>query len=162
MCSSDLLRTYVPTYLRTYRLTYLRVYDVRGLKNYDFALFNTKTSHYCHTPAHRVCIQHRCVSLDNAVGFHLSQPISDSTLGYAHFLCELSVRKTCIFTQSIDNCSIYGIQSHVPKRKAPCIQSFDCFSGRFKSRIQSPNWSTFRSEERRVGKECRSRWSPYH
>ena len=24
------------------------------------------------------------------------------------------------------------------------------------------NHSTFRSEERRVGKECRSRWSPYH
>ena len=23
-------------------------------------------------------------------------------------------------------------------------------------------WSRFRSEERRVGKECRSRWSPYH
>src|SRR3989442_9079405 len=23
-------------------------------------------------------------------------------------------------------------------------------------------WSTARSEERRVGKECRSRWSPYH
>ena len=23
-------------------------------------------------------------------------------------------------------------------------------------------FSTFRSEERRVGKECRSRWSPYH
>src|SRR2546430_10065981 len=23
-------------------------------------------------------------------------------------------------------------------------------------------WTTFRSEERRVGKECRSRWSPYH
>ena len=23
-------------------------------------------------------------------------------------------------------------------------------------------WSKFRSEERRVGKECRSRWSPYH
>ena len=22
--------------------------------------------------------------------------------------------------------------------------------------------STYRSEERRVGKECRSRWSPYH
>ena len=22
--------------------------------------------------------------------------------------------------------------------------------------------ATFRSEERRVGKECRSRWSPYH
>ena len=23
-------------------------------------------------------------------------------------------------------------------------------------------WDTHRSEERRVGKECRSRWSPYH
>src|SRR3712207_1419575 len=23
-------------------------------------------------------------------------------------------------------------------------------------------WTRFRSEERRVGKECRSRWSPYH
>src|SRR2546422_7527584 len=23
-------------------------------------------------------------------------------------------------------------------------------------------WRTSRSEERRVGKECRSRWSPYH
>src|SRR6267378_5720322 len=26
-----------------------------------------------------------------------------------------------------------------------------------------PNiWTSWRSEERRVGKECRSRWSPYH
>ena len=24
------------------------------------------------------------------------------------------------------------------------------------------NWQQLRSEERRVGKECRSRWSPYH
>ena len=27
---------------------------------------------------------------------------------------------------------------------------------------QSAHWKTGRSEERRVGKECRSRWSPYH
>ena len=26
----------------------------------------------------------------------------------------------------------------------------------------SPNGEITRSEERRVGKECRSRWSPYH
>src|SRR2546422_1905452 len=26
----------------------------------------------------------------------------------------------------------------------------------------TPGGSTMRSEERRVGKECRSRWSPYH
>ena len=25
-----------------------------------------------------------------------------------------------------------------------------------------PGFTTLRSEERRVGKECRSRWSPYH
>ena len=30
----------------------------------------------------------------------------------------------------------------------------------WKAEIDSSN--TFRSEERRVGKECRSRWSPYH
>ena len=28
--------------------------------------------------------------------------------------------------------------------------------------LQSVNISSMRSEERRVGKECRSRWSPYH
>src|SRR5256885_4165790 len=30
------------------------------------------------------------------------------------------------------------------------------------SESRSPFWPTERSEERRVGKECRSRWSPYH
>src|SRR5256885_4783420 len=29
-------------------------------------------------------------------------------------------------------------------------------------RISSPALALSRSEERRVGKECRSRWSPYH
>ena len=32
--------------------------------------------------------------------------------------------------------------------------------GNFRPLYQGPVW--FRSEERRVGKECRSRWSPYH
>ena len=27
---------------------------------------------------------------------------------------------------------------------------------------EQANWTASRSEERRVGKECRSRWSPYH
>ena len=34
-------------------------------------------------------------------------------------------------------------------------------SKRKKERREQPNQKT-RSEERRVGKECRSRWSPYH
>ena len=29
-------------------------------------------------------------------------------------------------------------------------------------RNQDITYAAFRSEERRVGKECRSRWSPYH
>ena len=28
--------------------------------------------------------------------------------------------------------------------------------------IVGVSYAAFRSEERRVGKECRSRWSPYH
>ena len=28
--------------------------------------------------------------------------------------------------------------------------------------LEAQNAATTRSEERRVGKECRSRWSPYH
>ena len=28
--------------------------------------------------------------------------------------------------------------------------------------LQNVYWGSYRSEERRVGKECRSRWSPYH
>ena len=28
--------------------------------------------------------------------------------------------------------------------------------------ISKSTWQVMRSEERRVGKECRSRWSPYH
>src|SRR2546421_2138863 len=28
--------------------------------------------------------------------------------------------------------------------------------------VVTPTWNRLRSEERRVGKECRSRWSPYH
>src|SRR6266478_8523130 len=39
--------------------------------------------------------------------------------------------------------------------------SAGCVSGRGNS-ARSTSIETRRSEERRVGKECRSRWSPYH
>ena len=32
----------------------------------------------------------------------------------------------------------------------------------FAKRTTNPSFVPTRSEERRVGKECRSRWSPYH
>ena len=31
-----------------------------------------------------------------------------------------------------------------------------------KNVLENEGIETYRSEERRVGKECRSRWSPYH
>src|SRR5690349_25041561 len=37
-----------------------------------------------------------------------------------------------------------------------------CLKGRFEGRVLSSLSCNERSEERRVGKECRSRWSAYH
>ena len=50
------------------------------------------------------------------------------------------------------------------KRTINFIQSqIDDLDTEIKTTIQnSPVWRAKRSEERRVGKECRSRWSPYH
>jgi len=39
---------------------------------------------------------------------------------------------------------------------------FDCNGDRFPDLAIAGGSSEARSEERRVGKECRSRWSPYH
>ena len=43
----------------------------------------------------------------------------------------------------------YGGQTYIPEETQKIMEESDaCYKGR--------------SEERRVGKECRSRWSPYH
>ena len=45
------------------------------------------------------------------------------------------------------------------------LESTAMLMGRKSYELFSPVWpgmEDFRSEERRVGKECRSRWSPYH
>ena len=49
--------------------------------------------------------------------------------------------------------------SEVILQQTRVVQGYDYFL-RFIGRF--PDVSTLRSEERRVGKECRSRWSPYH
>ena len=49
--------------------------------------------------------------------------------------------------------------------KISLLISLGCFTGLRISDILSLRWKQIldaRSEERRVGKECRSRWSPYH
>ena len=35
-------------------------------------------------------------------------------------------------------------------------------ASKFNEMVETEGGLEFRSEERRVGKECRSRWSPYH
>ena len=49
------------------------------------------------------------------------------------------------------------IQTNVPQDKAHAY-----FDIRWKGDFHFIVKVTTRSEERRVGKECRSRWSPYH
>src|SRR2546426_4503205 len=53
--------------------------------------------------------------------------------------------------------SVVSVMAHGPIRLAP---SQTLPSGSGSGIIISPGY--IRSEERRVGKECRSRWSPYH
>ena len=42
------------------------------------------------------------------------------------------------------------------------VLSIDIEPERVKAEVQGSRPTPYRSEERRVGKECRSRWSPYH
>ena len=57
--------------------------------------------------------------------------------------------------------SFFGGSRFVPsfQRLLICSSESQCISYGQSCRTVSMHW---RSEERRVGKECRSRWSPYH
>ena len=55
---------------------------------------------------------------------------------------------------------MYGCESWTIK-KAEC-KRIDAFGWWCWRRLLTVPWTARRSEERRVGKECRSRWSPYH
>ena len=61
---------------------------------------------------------------------------------------------------------VYGICSANLSRKSPrCRSMFACNAIQtlsYGNSQQNFKVNTGRSEERRVGKECRSRWSPYH
>ena len=48
----------------------------------------------------------------------------------------------------------YKIQTRLPKKLVTALA--------LETSLSQAAWIEARSEERRVGKECRSRWSPYH
>src|SRR5574340_835394 len=64
--------------------------------------------------------------------------------------------KICLVKAMVFSVVMYGCESWTVK-KAVCqrIDAFELWYWRRLLRVP-------RSEERRVGKECRSRWSPYH
>ena len=63
---------------------------------------------------------------------------------------ENALRRLRIFTPS----------SELPFAGHPIVGTWNCLAR--EGLVPLPENSSGRSEERRVGKECRSRWSPYH
>src|SRR2546425_1058044 len=58
---------------------------------------------------------------------------------------------------------VYGTNASFWAKDVPLIPYFPFFAAAIRRERQSGFLAPqFRSEERRVGKECRSRWSPYH
>ena len=57
--------------------------------------------------------------------------------------------------QNGELCLLYEVRARTLRRQPGEV----CFPGGLMEKGESPE---DRSEERRVGKECRSRWSPYH
>ena len=101
--------------------------------------------------------------------------IASSTCLFALLIRSWTTQSPVLCTVQIFFCCLKTVQSPTP--------SFNCFSFFFFNIIShsfSPpdplwvwrhqcynatdnqQWKSNRSEERRVGKECRSRWSPYH
>src|SRR3954452_19157068 len=97
---------------------------------------------------------------------HLEIDQDDVVLAFVELLDgNLAVRRFVHFFQAEDDirdADVTGVQtcalpiSRAPSTPTPCasstIRRAPCFR----------QASTTRSEERRVGKECGSRWSPYH
>src|SRR2546427_4736522 len=54
--------------------------------------------------------------------------------------------------------------AHLRAAQSVQVAATDLLSGvrTVELQVNGGNWQATRSEERRVGKECRSRWSPYH
>src|SRR6266571_5838813 len=56
----------------------------------------------------------------------------------------------------------FGFDLNVPTKVVPADARITIRNSRGDISVRSSNEPQIRSEERRVGKECRSRWSPYH
>src|SRR2546429_5023698 len=90
---------------------------------------------------------------------------SDKSIDFFFFQAEDGIRDvavTGVQTCALPICILAVDECCIPRRQLlePAHARIDAFYDG--SRVQSVTEFGDRSEERRVGKECRSRWSPYH
>ena len=81
-----------------------------------------------------------------------------AALGLAALMAVGSVNFAGVTTGAAGLPTTDGHDKYVNKNVFDVISS-DTFGTK---ELESPLFDKTRSEERRVGKECRSRWSPYH
>ena len=74
----------------------------------------------------------------------------------------LTMRRALGFKLRKEGQALLDFVTFMEKRRASYItQTLALAWAQQPQNVQSAHWAQ-RSEERRVGKECRSRWSPYH
>src|SRR5260370_10096173 len=94
--------------------------------------------------------------------------------GYVHvmiffFQAEDGIRDSSV--TGVQTCALPIWAGGDPRSQGPCLgkdytEDPGCYTSGLEEACRSENLDVLkklkRSEERRVGKECRSRWSPYH
>src|SRR5438132_7060162 len=70
-------------------------------------------------------------------------------------------RSLCDWSSDVCSSDLFGIAALVRAAMNPSKFSVFLLNEGHLEAVVNEGW-TGRSEERRVGKECRSRWSPYH
>src|SRR3712207_2144708 len=97
-----------------------------------------------------------------------------SRVGSAHLLLALLAdedlgRLARELSEELKSVSVESLREHLPSLASPAegVASHEYDEDEEGDGTRAPGGDTsalgrFRSEERRVGKECRSRWSPYH
>src|SRR2546425_1085678 len=99
---------------------------------------------------------------------HVSEAVLRQTVAAIFEKCNLTPEDAAIGADVLVTTDLRGVESHgVSNMLRSYVQSYQKgdYNPRPNWRIvrESPSTATIdRSEERRVGKECRSRWSPYH
>src|SRR5580765_4186817 len=101
------------------------------------------------------------------MGEPMATPNFDGSQTVRHecFLCALDPRHTCHQTQLVG--SIVAAHERLIEGRRTPVLILDTGTTHIELQLEEQYYRSLirdlqRSEERRVGKECRSRWSPYH